>query len=113
MTYKNIYYENFKKKNEDKIKKKNKCEICSGIYSYYTKSKHQKTKKHLKAIEYLNEVQEIKNKELNLIDSDSESSIDSKIKKELKKILWSKEFILPDSDIKVCIQSIIDDDDEY
>ena len=49
MVYKNEYYLNFKNKNEDKIKQKTKCLICGGKYTYYHKSRHMKTIKHLKA----------------------------------------------------------------
>ena len=49
MVYKQEYYLNFKNKNEDKIKKKQQCSICNGKYSYYHKSRHLKTVKHLKA----------------------------------------------------------------
>ena len=39
------YYKNFKEKHHDKIYTKIECP-CGGLYSYYSKSKHYKTKKH-------------------------------------------------------------------
>lgn len=45
------YYENFKNKNVDKIKEKSVCKICSGSYTYFNKSSHTKTKKHLNCVE--------------------------------------------------------------
>lgn len=45
------YYENFKNKNVDKIKEKSVCEICGGSYTYFNKSSHMKTKRHLNCVE--------------------------------------------------------------
>lgn len=74
MVYKPEYYTNFKNKNLDKIQEKKECSICGGKYSYYHKSRHFKTIKHLKAqLKIYNETQqfekaeEIKNKILNNI----------------------------------------------
>lgn len=47
------YYETFKNKHADDLKIKFKCEICNGSYSYYNKSSHKKSKKHLNAIEII------------------------------------------------------------
>lgn len=43
------YYDNFKKKNENKVKEKFICPICAGSYTYFNKSKHYKGKRHLAA----------------------------------------------------------------
>lgn len=43
----NKYYEKFKEKNDEKIHQKKICEVCGGSYTYFNKSKHNKTKKHL------------------------------------------------------------------
>jgi hypothetical protein len=45
------YYEKVKKEKSDKIKKQIDCE-CGGFYSYYSKSKHLKSKKHTYFIEH-------------------------------------------------------------
>jgi len=41
------YYKNFKEKNLDKIKEKCICEECGGKFTYYNKSTHLKSKKHI------------------------------------------------------------------
>jgi hypothetical protein len=41
------YMKIFKKKNDDKIREKQKCAICGGTYTYFNKAKHIKTEKHL------------------------------------------------------------------
>ena len=41
------YNTTFKQKHADKIKTKIQCPICDGGYTYYSKSKHLKSKKHL------------------------------------------------------------------
>lgn len=45
------YYEKVKLVHDDKIKKKIDCE-CGGYYTYYSKSKHLKSKKHTYFIEH-------------------------------------------------------------
>ncbi len=40
------YYKKFIEKNKDKIHEKKICEVCSGKYTYYNKSRHMKSKKH-------------------------------------------------------------------
>jgi hypothetical protein len=42
------YYQNFKSKHPNIINNKHECEICGGSYTYYTKSSHIKSKKHMK-----------------------------------------------------------------
>jgi len=42
------YLKQFKIKHKDTIKQKIECPICSSTYSYVNKSKHLKTKRHLK-----------------------------------------------------------------
>lgn len=55
-----IWYDNFKVKYYNKIHEKHRCNTCKGSYSYFNKSKHLKSKKHLKG--------EVKILEPNLID---------------------------------------------
>ena len=43
-------YKKFIEDNKDKIKQKIECVICKGSYTYFNKSKHNKTKRHLKFI---------------------------------------------------------------
>ena len=43
-------YKKFIEENKDKIKEKIECVICKGSYTYFNKSKHNKTKRHLKFI---------------------------------------------------------------
>jgi hypothetical protein len=45
------YYETFMSKNDEKIHKKEFCDICFGSYTYFGKSRHNKSKKHLQALE--------------------------------------------------------------
>ena len=40
------YYKNFTEKNKDKIIEKHTCEACGGSYTYFNKTKHNKSKKH-------------------------------------------------------------------
>ena len=47
------YYEAFKKKHNDKINEKKICEICNGSYSYFNKSNHLKSQKHLNALQII------------------------------------------------------------
>lgn len=44
------YYETFKKKFPDVLKRKYECEICGGKFSYFNKSSHNQTKKHIQKI---------------------------------------------------------------
>jgi transposase-like protein len=44
------YYQTFKKKFPEIITKKYECEVCGGSYTYFTKSSHLKTKKHLNVL---------------------------------------------------------------
>lgn len=41
------YNDKFKEVHKDELKEKHKCEICGGSYTYYNKSVHNKTRKHL------------------------------------------------------------------
>lgn len=41
-----IYHESFIEKNKDKVNQKCICEICGGSYTYFNKSRHNKTQKH-------------------------------------------------------------------
>jgi len=48
------YYNTFVIKNKDKIIEKQQCDICCGSYTYYNKSKHYKSNRHLKMANKLN-----------------------------------------------------------
>lgn len=50
----NDYNKKFMEKNKEKIMEKQKCEICCGSYTYFNKSKHLKSKKHLDLLNKLN-----------------------------------------------------------
>jgi hypothetical protein len=59
------YYETFREKNKNSVCCSIVCEICGGKYSYFNKSHHQKSKKHLKALELnelKNKIKELENK---------------------------------------------------
>lgn len=43
------YYEAFRSKNAEKIQTKEICPVCFGHYTYYYKSAHLKTSRHLSA----------------------------------------------------------------
>jgi hypothetical protein len=45
------YNINFKKKHEEEIKKRVICPLCFGSYTYFNKSGHSKTIRHMRAIE--------------------------------------------------------------
>jgi hypothetical protein len=44
------YNRTFMKKHHDMLSQKKTCIDCKGEYSYYNKSKHMKTKRHLKFV---------------------------------------------------------------
>lgn len=48
------YIKKFIEKNKERIKEKTECPICYSTYTYFNKSKHIKTKRHLKCLEKLN-----------------------------------------------------------
>lgn len=50
----NKYYLKFK--NSHDVNQKIQCSICGGSYSYFNKSSHCKTKKHLNMIEIINKI---------------------------------------------------------
>jgi hypothetical protein len=58
---KNKYFRKFYENNIDKLKEKTICPICGGSYDYFNKSRHIKSKKHLKYIEY-NKIDDEKDK---------------------------------------------------
>ncbi len=53
------YNDNFRQKHADEIKKKITCNACGHQYSYYSKSKHLKTKRHNKIPEIMAVVPEV------------------------------------------------------
>lgn len=46
------YHLNFMTKHKEKINKKCVCELCFGTYSYFNKSKHYKSKRHIRASDF-------------------------------------------------------------
>lgn len=44
------YNKTFNEKHKEKLSQKLKCPVCGGEYSYYNKSKHNKSKKHISKI---------------------------------------------------------------
>ena len=45
-----LYYQNFKKKHTGILTEDIKCSICPGHYTYYNKSRHNKSKRHRLAV---------------------------------------------------------------
>jgi hypothetical protein len=45
--YKREYYDKFREKNLDKIQEKQQCSTCGGSYTYYNKSRHIRSAKHI------------------------------------------------------------------
>lgn len=45
------YYKKFVEKNADKLKEKITCPVCCGSYTYFNKSKHIKSTRHIKLLE--------------------------------------------------------------
>jgi hypothetical protein len=45
------YIQTFLNKNASKVKEKITCEICCGSYTYFNKSKHIRSKKHISLVE--------------------------------------------------------------
>lgn len=45
------YIQTFLNKNASKVKEKITCEICCGSYTYFNKSKHIRSKKHIAIVE--------------------------------------------------------------
>jgi len=50
----NKYNSNFINKNKDKINISHICDICYGKYKYFTKSIHNKSKRHIMMLNKLN-----------------------------------------------------------
>lgn len=44
------YNDKFIEKNKDKVMEKKVCDICCGSYTYYNKSKHMSSAKHIKLV---------------------------------------------------------------
>ena len=44
------YNDKFRQKHAIKLSQKIECDICHNSYTYYSKSKHMKSKKHLKEV---------------------------------------------------------------
>lgn len=85
-----LYYQNFKAKHPNIINNKHECEICGGSYTYYTKSSHVKSKKHLKIIEIYNSTKSINPLSVKIVDEKK-----AKIK-ELKKQIADLNKSIPD-----------------
>jgi hypothetical protein len=51
------YNSKFMDKNREKIHQKIVCDVCCGSYSYYNKSKHMKSIKHLNLLNKQNQIQ--------------------------------------------------------
>ena len=47
------YNDKFRSKHAEMLKEKKTCEVCKRQYTYYTKSKHAKTKRHINAVNAL------------------------------------------------------------
>ena len=60
MEKKEEYYRNFMEKNKEKLHTSITCDICYGSYTYYNKSTHLKSKRHMKAIEMIEKKKEEK-----------------------------------------------------
>jgi hypothetical protein len=54
------YNKTFMEKHAERLKNKTICSICKGQYSYYNKSKHNKTKRHNKFLVIENNQTDIK-----------------------------------------------------
>lgn len=58
----NLYNTTFKQKNAGKIKESINCPLCYGSYTYFNKSKHNKSYRHIKALNTKNnEPENLKN----------------------------------------------------
>lgn len=51
-------HKRFVEKNCDKIKEQTICKQCFGCYTYFNKSNHMKSKRHLRAIENAKKIDE-------------------------------------------------------
>jgi hypothetical protein len=49
------YNRRFIEKNADRIKAKTVCEVCCGTYTYFNKSKHLKSARHVRLVERIRE----------------------------------------------------------
>ena len=45
-----VYHKKFMEKNADKVKEKIICPVCCGSYTYFNKSKHIKSDRHIKLL---------------------------------------------------------------
>jgi len=53
-----LYHQNFVEKNKDRIKEKHFCPVCFGVYTYFNKSQHMRSKRHTRAQELNNQIDE-------------------------------------------------------
>lgn len=54
----NEYRKEIYRRNKEKYLKKQICEVCGGNFCVYSKSRHEKTKKHLMALHLPEEIKE-------------------------------------------------------
>lgn len=52
------YYLTFKEKNKEKVSQKHACELCGGQFTYFNKSNHLVSKRHLRAVEVIERYKE-------------------------------------------------------
>ncbi len=74
------YHYNFLSKNKEKIQKSNFCEICGGIYTYFNKSRHNKSNKHQFCLKKLKNEDDNVPKEIRNISITIDDQIENAIK---------------------------------
>lgn len=47
------HFKKFMNENKDKIKEQMNCDICGGSYTYFNKSHHNKSQRHLKSLQII------------------------------------------------------------
>jgi hypothetical protein len=48
------YNKRFNEKNKERVKEKHVCDVCLGSFTYYNKSKHFKSKRHIDLLNKFN-----------------------------------------------------------
>ena len=92
-----IYNKTFYEKNKDKVLEKIICSICCGSYTYYNKSKHNKSNKHKQVqlkycskTENENKEKSEMNREESTIYYKKKNEINNEINREKSKIYYEK-----------------------
>ena len=55
-----FYFNQFRERNKERLKEQIECPICFGTYTYFNKTKHHKSKRHMRMVERQKKIEESK-----------------------------------------------------